>query len=420
MAHQYNPYEDMLATLDKAAALLGYEKSDYVTLRTPERELKVSVPVIMDDGTVQVFEGYRVQHNTSRGPAKGGIRYSTDVDLDEVKALSAWMTFKCAVADIPYGGAKGGIAVDPRKLSKRELEELTRRYTVMISPIIGPEKDIPAPDMNTNGEIMAWIMDTYSEITGKPAKGVVTGKPIELGGSLGRTAATGRGVMLTTKHIAEKKGVDLSTAKIAIQGMGNVGYYTAYTLVKEAGAKNIVAVSDITGAIYNENGLDMDSLLAHMSVKGNLLDTYTGPCTRISNNDLLTLDVDILIPAALQNQINASNMADIKAKIIVEAANGPTTSDADEYLAKKGITIVPDILANSGGVIVSYFEWVQNMQFMAWNEETVNARLAEQIGKAFNDVWEAAEKNNCTLRMGAYIVSIGRVVTTTQMRGIWP
>lgn len=418
MAKQYNPYEDMLTTLDKAAALLGYSEDDYATLRSPERELRVSVSIKMDDGKIKVFDGYRVQHSTIRGPAKGGIRYSKDVDINEVKALAAWMTFKCAIADIPYGGAKGGIEVDPTKLSKRELEALTRRYTTMIAPLIGPEQDIPAPDMNTNAEIMGWICDTYSQIQGRPVKAVVTGKPIELGGSLGRNEATGRGVMFITKLIAEKKDVDMKKAKIAVQGMGNVGYNTAKFLFEE-GAK-IVAVSDITGGIYNENGLDMKGILAHLATKGNLLDTYKGECKRISNNDLLTLPVDILIPAALQNQINDTNMAEIKAPIIVEAANGPTSAEADAYLEKKGVTIVPDILSNSGGVIVSYFEWVQNMQFFAWTEETVNERLKAQITKAFNETYAAAEKYRSSLRMGAYTVAVSRVANATKMRGIWP
>lgn len=418
MANQYNPYNDMLEVLDKSAKLLGYDINDYITLRSPERELKVSIPVEMDDGTVKVFEGYRIQHSTVRGPAKGGIRYSMNVNEDEVKALAAWMTFKCAVVGIPYGGAKGGVVVDPRKLSKRELRVLTRRYTAMIAPIIGVDKDIPAPDMNTNAEVMAWIADTYCMITGKTVRGIVTGKPVEIGGSLGRNTATGYGVMLTTKYIAERKNLDIKKLTIAIQGMGNVGYNAAQ-LLDQDGAK-IIAVSDITGGIYNANGLDIKSVLEHLKVNGNLLDTYIGEVERISNNDLLTLDVDILIPAALENQINSGNMKDIKAPIIVEAANGPTSVEADEYLYGKGVTIIPDILSNAGGVVVSYFEWVENKQSLSWTEDEVNKKLSEIMEKSFETVYETAERNNQSLRTGAYMVAVKRVVEATKLRGIWP
>ena len=341
----YNPYDNVLATVENAANILGYKPAEYEAVKYPERELSVSVPVRMDDGSVKVFKGYRVQHSTVRGPAKGGIRYHQNVNLDEVKALSAWMTFKCAVADIPYGGGKGGVVVDPTTLSDGEKQRLTRRFTSMISPIIGPDKDIPAPDVGTNAEVMGWIMDTYSMLNGHSTPAVVTGKPIALGGSEGRNEATGRGIMLNTLYICQKLGIDIKAATVTIQGMGNVGSVTAKLLDKE-GAK-IVAVSDVSGGIYNENGLNIPAILEYLSVKGNLLSGYNEDgMKRISNEELLTLDTTILIPAALENQINKDNANKIKAKVIVEGANGPTTIEADEILDKKGVVLVPDILAN--------------------------------------------------------------------------
>lgn len=416
---KYNPYENVLSVMDRAAELLGYEQSDYDMLKYPERELKVSIPVEMDDGTVKVFEGYRVQHSTSRGPAKGGIRYHQDVNMDEVKALAAWMTFKCAVVNIPYGGGKGGVVVDPSTLSKGELRRLTRRFTAMIAPIIGPEQDVPAPDVGTTPEIMGWIMDTYSMLNGRCIHGVVTGKPIEIGGALGRKEATGRGVVQSAKLILKKNGVDLQRATVAVQGMGNVGGTTAKLLHKK-GCK-VVAVSDVSGAIYCENGLDIPDILKHISKRGTLLDTYKADgVSRISNEDLLELPVTLLVPAALENQLNADNADKIKAQFIVEAANGPTTPEADEIFAKKGITLVPDILANAGGVVVSYFEWVQNIQSVSWTEDEVNAKLTDIMTNAFTAVYELSKKRGISLRMAAYLIAMERVVTAKKMRGIWP
>ena len=364
----YNPYDNVLATVEKAAKILGYTPEEYEAVKYPERELSVSVPVRMDDGSVRVFQGYRVQHSTVRGPAKGGIRYHQNVNKDEVKALAAWMTFKCAVADIPYGGGKGGVVVDPTKLSVAELQRLTRRFTAMIAPIIGPDRDIPAPDVGTNADVMGWIMDTYSMLNGHSTPAVVTGKPIQLGGSQGRGEATGRGVMLNALYICEKMGVDIHNATIAVQGMGNVGSVSARLLYEE-GAK-VVAVSDVSGGIYKAEGLDIPAICQYLSTRGNLLSGYTEDgITRISNEEVLESDVTVLIPAALENQINEQNADRIRAKIIVEGANGPTTIEADDILDKKGIVLVPDILANSGGVVVSYFVWVQNLQALEWEEK---------------------------------------------------
>ena len=415
----YNPYQNMLDVVERAATMLGYQPSDYEALKYPERELKVAVPVEMDDGSVRIFEGYRVQHSTSRGPAKGGIRYHQSVDLDEVKALAGWMTFKCAVANIPYGGGKGGVVVDPSTLSLGELRRLTRRFTAMIAPIIGPEQDIPAPDVGTNPEIMGWIMDTYSMLHGRCIHGVVTGKPVEIGGALGRKAATGRGVMLNAKFILEKLGRKISDTTVAVQGQGNVGGVAAELMHKE-GFK-VVAVSDISGGLYDPDGLDIPAIRKHLSVRGATLATFPeGNAKRISNGELLELPVTMLVPAALENQINANNAARIRAEIIVEGANGPTTNEADEILEKKGVVIVPDILANSGGVIVSYFEWVQNIQSVSWNEDEVNAKLFELISRAFESVWDISKEKDVTLRTGAYLIAVKRVVDAKKLRGIWP
>lgn len=416
---KYNPYDNVLSVMDRAAELLGYEQSDYDMLKYPERELKVSIPVEMDDGTVKVFEGYRVQHSTSRGPAKGGIRYHQDVNMDEVKALAAWMTFKCAVVNIPYGGGKGGVVVNPSTLSKGELRRLTRRFTAMIAPIIGPEQDVPAPDVGTTPEVMGWIMDTYSMLNGRCIHGVVTGKPIEIGGALGRKEATGRGVMQTAKLILKKNGVDLQRATVAVQGLGNVGGTTAKLLHKK-GCK-IVAVSDVSGAIYCETGLDIPGILKHISAPKTFVDTYNAEgVSHISNEELLELPVTLLVPAALENQLNADNADRIKAQFIVEAANGPTTPEADEVFAKKGITLVPDILANAGGVVVSYFEWVQNIQSVSWTEDEVNAKFTDIMTNAFTAVYELSKKRGISLRMAAYLIAMDRVVTAKKMRGIWP
>ncbi|MCU6747665.1 Glu/Leu/Phe/Val dehydrogenase, partial [Faecalicatena acetigenes] len=372
MANTYNPYDNVLKTVKDAADILGYSDSDIEAIKYPERELKVAIPVCMDDGTTRVFEGYRIQHSTSRGPAKGGIRFHPAVNENEVKALAAWMTFKCAVVNIPYGGGKGGVVCDPTKLSERELRAITRRFTAAIAPLIGPEQDIPAPDVGSNATVMGWMMDTYSMLKGHCVHGVVTGKPIELGGALGRNEATGRGVMFTTKNILHKLNVPVEGTSVAVQGMGNVGSITAKLLDKEG--MKVVAVSDVSGGIYNKDGLNIPAIIDYLSKdRKNLLSGYEEPgMTRISNEELLELDVKVLVPAALENQINASNADRIRAEIIVEAANGPIASDADDTLNKKGITVVPDILANAGGVVVSYFEWVQNIQSVSWTEAEVN------------------------------------------------
>lgn len=413
----YNPYTDMLKILDQAANLLKLKEDEYITLKYPERELKVSIPVEMDDGSVKVFEGYRVQHSSLRGPCKGGIRYHQDVNIDEVKALAAWMTFKCAVVNIPFGGGKGAIQVDPKELSKNELRRLTKRYTAMILPLIGQERDIPAPDVNTNAEVMGWIMDTYSMFEGYTVPGVVTGKPIEVGGSLGRKEATGRGVMLMAKEILNRLGRPISGTRVAVQGMGNVGGTAARLLYRE-GCK-IVAVSDVSGGVFCKNGLDIEDIL-HFLSNGKLLKDYNAPEVKhITNEELLTSDVELLIPAAMENQITAKIAPNIKAGIIVEGANGPTTVEADQLLNDLGKKVVPDILANAGGVVVSYFEWVQNIQSLMWDEEEVNRALEKIMIRAFNEVWEKAKEKGTSLRMGAYMVSLDRIVKAKKIRGIF-
>lgn len=416
---KYNPYENLLNVVDRAAGLLEYEPSEYEMLKYPEREMKVSIPVEMDDGTVKIFEGYRVQHSTSRGPAKGGIRYHQNVDLDEVKALAGWMTFKCAVVDIPYGGAKGGVVVDPQTLSTNELHRLTRRFTTMISPIIGENQDIPAPDVGTNPEVMGWIMDTYSMLRGRCIHGVVTGKPVEIGGSLGRKEATGRGVMLNAKFILEKMNIPVKNTTVAIQGQGNVGGVAAELMYQEG--FRIVAVSDVSGGVYHPDGLDIPAIRKHLSNRGATLATYSDSKVKhMTNEELLELPVTLLVPAALENQINELNADRIQAKIIVEGANGPLDNIADQILEEKGVTIVPDILANAGGVVVSYFEWVQNIQSMTWNEEKVNEKLYQIISKAFKSVWDISEEKNVSLRTGAYLIAVKRVIEAIKLRGIWP
>ena len=415
----YNPYDNVVATVRGAAAKLGLEESDYIELLYPERELKVSVPVRMDDGTVKVFEGYRVQHSTLRGPGKGGIRFHQHTDENEVRALAAWMTFKCAVVGIPYGGAKGGVTVDPTKLSRGELERLTRRFTAAIAPIIGPDQDIPAPDVNTSGEIMGWLADTYSMLKGRWSPGVTTGKPQELGGSLGRPEATGRGVMITTREILKKLDLPVGKQRVVVQGMGNVGSISA-KLLYEMGAK-IIAVSDVSEGIYNESGLDIPDVMEFLSIRGNLLkDYHKDGVKHIGNQDLLLLDTDILIPAALENQINKDNAEQIKAKIIVEGANGPTTIEADEILDKKGVVIVPDILANAGGVTVSYFEWVQNLQSFYWEKEEIDNRLNVIMCKAFEAVYGIHKEKNVPLRASAYILALKKLAAVKKIRGVFP
>lgn len=418
MDKNYNPHEEIIKIINRAAALLGLEEKDYIQLKYPERELKVSVPVRMDDGSIQVFEGYRVQHSGIRGPYKGGIRYHQKVDMDEVKALAAAMTFKCAVVDIPYGGGKGGVTVDATKLSKGELERLTRKYTALLYPIVGPHVDIPAPDVNTNEEVMAWFMDTYSLVNGQLTLGVVTGKPVPLGGSLGRREATGRGILLVAREIAKKMGLSLQGATVAVQGAGSVGG-TAALLLHREGCK-VVAISDVSGAIYSEKGLDMEAIITFLRAeRGRLLKDYTAPdVARISNEQLLQLEVDILIPAALENAIHERNAPHVQAKIILEGANGPTTSAADAVLEEKGVTVVPDILTNAGGVVVSYFEWLQNLQAEKWDEDEINRKLEHIMVRSFHDVWNMAEKAETSLRMGAYMLALDRLVTASKLRGI--
>jgi Glutamate dehydrogenase/leucine dehydrogenase len=416
----YNPYENVIKVIDEAALMMGMQEKDYIILKYPERELKVSIPVEMDDGSIRVFEGYRVQHSSSRGPCKGGIRFHQDVEINEVKALATWMSLKCAVANIPYGGGKGAVKVNPAELSKNELKRLTRRYTAMILPLIGPEKDIPAPDVNTNAEVMGWIMDTYSMFKGYTVPEVVTGKPVDIGGSLGRSEATGRGVMFMTREILHRLGMPAIGTKVAVQGMGNVGGTTARLLYNE-GCK-VVAVSDISGGVYCETGLDMNDISCFIEKdRKNLLKDYKAPGVRhISNEELLEIDTEVLIPAALENQINEKNAGRIKAVVIVEGANGPTTVEADKILEKMGKYIIPDILANAGGVIVSYFEWVQNIQSLMWDEKEVNSSLEKIIIRAFNEVWDKAREKDTTLRMGAYMVAMERITKAKKIRGIFP
>lgn len=416
----YNPYDNVLSVVQNAASILGYSQSDYEAIIYPERELKVSIPVRMDDGNVHVFEGYRVQHSTSRGPAKGGIRYHQDVNIDEVKALAAWMTFKCAVVNIPYGGGKGGVVCNPSELSDGEIRRLTRRFTAMIAPIIGPEQDIPAPDVGTNANVMGWIMDTYSMLKGHCIPGVVTGKPLSLGGALGRHEATGRGVMLTALNILNALDIPASEATAVVQGMGNVGSISAKLLYNEG--INVIAVSDVSGGIYKPDGLDIPEIITYLSsTKGSLLQDYHAEgVVHITNKELLELETTLLVPAALENQINAENADNIKAKIIVEGANGPTTIEADEILQKKGVVVVPDILANAGGVVVSYFEWVQNIQSVSWSEEYVNEHLKTIMDQAFQAVWDISKEKGTSLRTGAYLIAVKRVVDAKNLRGIWP
>jgi glutamate dehydrogenase (NAD(P)+) len=420
MSKVYNPYENMLEVLDKAASMLGLKEKEYIAVRYPERELKVSIPVEMDDGSIQVFEGFRVQHSTSRGPCKGGIRFHQDVNIDEVKALAAWMTLKCAVVNIPYGGGKGAVKVDPAKLSKNELKHLTRRYTALILPLIGPERDIPAPDVGTNAEIMGWIMDTYSMFEGYTVPGVVTGKPIDIGGSLGRGEATGRGVMFVAREILHRMGMPIIGCRIAVQGMGNVGGTAARLLHREGGT--VQAVSDVYGGIYSKEGLNIDEIIDFLkNNKGKFLKDYQAPgVTHITNEELLTADVDLLIPAALENQITDEIAPKIKARIIVEGANGPTTVGADKILDRNGKKVVPDILANAGGVVVSYFEWVQNIQSLMWDEQEVNSALEKILIRAFNEVWDKACEKDTTLRMSANMVALDRIVKAKKIRGIFP
>ena len=405
----------MLQEFDGAARLLNLEPGIWKILTHPKRQIVVSCPVQMDNGEIEVFTGYRVQYNVTLGPAKGGIRYHPDVSLDEVTALAAWMTWKCAVAHIPFGGGKGGIICDPTKMSRRELEALTRRYVAEIIDAIGPEKDVPAPDVNTNEQVMAWVMDTYSMHVGHTSNAIVTGKPVELGGSLGRREATGRGVMIVTREAAKHLGFDIKGARIAVQGFGNVGSVSADLLAKIGG--KIVAVTDWKGGVYNDNGLDIAKLLdwtrEHKTVAG-----FPG-ADALDADAFWGLDVDVLIPAALENQITMENAPRIRAKVVTEGANGPTTPDAHKHLHERGIFVVPDILANSGGVTVSYFEWVQDRYGYFWEEREVNERLEKKMCEAFDDVLQKSLTYKVDLRTAAYIVAISRVGTVTKMRGMY-
>ena len=418
MENNYDPFENVRTVMDEAAELGCIDKRLFEILKNPQREVKVYLPVEMDDGTVKVFEGWRVQHSNVLGPFKGGIRYHQSVCLNEVKALATWMTLKCAVVNLPYGGAKGGIKVDPSKLSQRELCRLTRRYTYAIEPIIGADKDIPAPDVNTNAQTMEWILDTYSMLNGKPCPGVVTGKPVELGGSKGRVSATGRGVVFSTAFILEKYGKKLNEVSLAIQGFGNVGGYAA-EIFAENGAK-IKAISDVSGGIYCEDGLDIGELRKFAADKKLLRDYKAANVKHISNEEVLAADVDVLVPAALENQVTAEIAEKLRCKFLVEAANGPTSVEADGILGKRNIVLVPDIFANSGGVIVSYFEWVQNIQELTWEIEQVNRMLREVMRKAFDDIWATKEECNCDLRKAAYITALRRLVYAQEIKGIFP
>lgn len=416
MTKNYNPYDNMLAVLDEAGKNLGLSHDDYVSLRYAERELVVSIPVVMDNGHTEVFEGYRVQHNSLRGPCKGGIRFHPEADLDEVKALAAWMTWKCAVVNIPYGGAKGGIKVDPSKLSKAELARMTKRYVAQILPIIGPQRDIPAPDVNTDAQVMAWIMDAYSTFKGHAVPSVVTGKPLEIGGSVGRVEATGRGAMFTLMNYLEKEGIDPKGLRVAVQGFGNVGSVGA-KLMAQQGCK-IVAVSDVGGSIYKEDGINIEKAIEYAAGNKKSLKGYQEEGLKeIKAEDFWLLDTDVFFPAALENQINEVNAKAIKAKIILEGANGPTTVEADKILTERGIVIIPDILANAGGVVVSYFEWVQNLEAFMWEEAYINDHLAKIMKKAFNEVWQVSQDKGVPMRMAAYMVALERVVKADKLRG---
>ncbi len=416
VSEDLNPFTIAMHQFDNAADKMGLEPELREVLRRPRRAVTLSLPVRMDDGSVRVFEGFRVQHNNARGPCKGGIRYHPEVSIDEVRALASWMTWKCATVNIPFGGAKGGIICDPKRLSRGELERLTRRYAYEISPFIGPDQDIPAPDVYTDPQIMAWIMDTYSMTQGHSMPGVVTGKPVFLGGSYGRNEATGRGCVFVIKAACEKLGIELSRATAAIQGFGNAGNVAARLLAEQG--VTIIAANDSKGGVVNRKGLDIRALLAHKEKTGSVRNFF-GSKT-ISNDALLELPCDILVPAALENQITLANADRIRAKIVAEAANGPTTPHADAILHRHGIMVLPDILANAGGVTVSYFEWVQDLQEFFWEEEDVNRRLEKVMNRAFADVYATANKYNVDMRTGAYIAAIERVATATKVRGLWP
>lgn len=411
-----NPYEVALKQLENVAGKINIDPNVLEILKYPRRIITVSVPIRLDNGSIKVFTGYRVQHNMERGPYKGGIRYHPCTDLDEVKALAMWMTWKCAVMNLPYGGAKGGIVCNPKEMSRGELERLTRRYTTMLIDDIGPYRDIPAPDVNTDSQTMAWIMDTYSSIKGFTIPEVVTGKPVDLGGSYGRTAATGRGVAICAREAVKHLKLDMTKLTVAVQGFGNVGYYAA-SILREMGCK-IVAVSDSRGGIYNPSGLEPAKVMEFKD-KTDTVVGYPGSKT-ITNEELLELKCDILVPAALENAITDRNAAKIKAKIVVEGANGPTTPEADKILFKNGQMVIPDILANAGGVTVSYFEWTQNLHREQWSESKVNAELEEKMVGAFNTILALSLKDNVDVRTAAYMISVGRVAEAFKKLGLFP
>lgn len=411
-----SPFESMMERFRFAAEILQLDDGLFQYLASPFKQVIVSIPVVMDTGKIQIFEGYRVIHDNVLGPSKGGIRFAPDVNLDEVKALAAWMTWKCSVVNVPFGGAKGGVRCNPKELSLGELERLTRRYTANMLEVFGPDRDIPAPDMNTNEQIMAWIMDTYSMNALRTEKAVVTGKPIILGGSQGRKEATGRGVVTVTLAALSKLGMMPNKVSVAVQGFGNVGSVSA-NLIYEQGAK-VVAISDISGGYYNKNGIDIPAAIEYQKNNNNSLEGLPGT-EPISNEELLEINCDVLIPAAKEDQISRHNASKIKAKVIAEGANGPVTANADALLDEKGIMVIPDILANAGGVTVSYFEWVQDRQGYFWTEERVNRRLNRMMREAFDNVYGVAEKHQITLRQAAYVYSIDKVAATLKMRGIY-
>jgi glutamate dehydrogenase (NAD(P)+) len=413
---QQNVWEMAQQQLDDVARLIGLNESIHGFLREPKRVLEVSVPVRMDSGGFRMFKGYRVQHNMARGPSKGGIRFHPDVSLDEVKALAMWMTWKCSLVNIPFGGAKGGVICDPKNMSMQELENLTRRFTSEISIIIGPDKDIPAPDVYTTPQVMAWIMDTYSMQCGYSVPGVVTGKPVAIGGSLGRDKATARGCLYVVDEAMRTKGLPIDGARVAIQGFGNAGMHAA-DLMQKAGY-TIVAISDSRGGVANPKGLDISGAIAHKTETGSVVG-FTGG-ERISNKDVLEYDCDVLVPAALEKVITQENAPKIRAKIIAEAANGPTLPEADKILFERGIMVLPDILANAGGVTVSYFEWVQDLQENFWEEDEINDRLKRKMTRAFKETYEQAQRHGIDMRRGAYAVAVSRVAEATKLRGLYP
>ncbi|MCE7992795.1 MAG: Glu/Leu/Phe/Val dehydrogenase [Roseivirga sp.] len=410
-----NPFESMMSRFNIAAEALGLDEQIYNVLKSPSKQVSVSLPITMDDGSIRVFEGHRVIHSNILGPSKGGVRYAMDVHLDEVKALAAWMTWKCAVVDIPYGGAKGGIKCNPREMSAGEIERLTRAYTQAMAGVFGPDRDIPAPDMGTGPREMAWLMDEYSRSMGVTVNAVVTGKPLVLGGSLGRVEATGRGVMVSALAAMEKLKINPYHATVAVQGFGNVGSFAAL-LLQERGA-TIVSVSDISGAYYNEKGIDIAKAIDYRNKNNGTLEGFEGADKMDDANDLLTLEVDVLVPAAVEDVIHAKNVDQIKAKLIVEGANGPTSAEADTIINEKGIMVAPDILANAGGVTVSYFEWVQNRLGYKWTRERVNRRSDRIMKDAFDKVHKTSLKFNVPMRIAAYIVAIDKVAETYKYRG---